>query len=134
MQKTHAFIYDDFIVDKESAIALANKPVTPIDADHVGLVQPNDSDADSYQAVKGAFEETFGTPPEDFSRKPTWSWVDASDAQALIKYCGPAAPYVRGDQRSGRQTLARQAVETLRKKKNIQVQPWITWFLRPARL
>src|SRR5271170_2359846 len=43
------------IVDLASATHLCNKPLDPIDANHIDIVKPKDQNSQSYRALKAAF-------------------------------------------------------------------------------
>ena len=46
------------VVERDSATNLCNKRLDPINADHLNMVKPIDSNSTPYRALKAAFEET----------------------------------------------------------------------------
>lgn len=50
------------IVGQDSALALCNRRVDPIDKDHISIVKPADTSDESYRAFKSAYLESHESP------------------------------------------------------------------------
>ena len=63
-------VLGQIIVDQQSATNLCTQRLDPIDADHISISKPADTNATSYRALKDAFQETDSHTNHGVGNKP----------------------------------------------------------------
>jgi Leucine-rich repeat (LRR) protein len=61
--------YGQAVVTQASATNLCNRPLDPIDADHIDIVKPEDARSSSYLAFRDAFEQEAAHPLEAATKR-----------------------------------------------------------------
>lgn len=115
--------YGQTIVGFESAVAMCNRPLDPIDADHFSIVKPADANADSYLAFKNAYVQSrkrtdlrfrklvrnleFGATTLSYAKQLFGEPVAESDMKARFSFDG----YMLYIGHSGEEPLPNQLIQ-----------------------